>query len=604
MTDRQAEAPADREIVSTRVLDAPREVVYRAFTDSSVLARWWGLKGFTHTLHAFDPRPGGAWRFVAEANAQNFDRLERELVSTAQAPEKPGATLALVSHGRETPVLLPGTYQRARTRARALGFGPSKAHHHCSGLTLPRPRRTRMSSTDNNNLSRRELGKRAGQFAAASALAGVAIPAVHAAGDATVGVALVGCGGRGTGAAGDALRAKGVRARLVAMADAYEDKLNRSHKGLSGENDLAAKVDVPPERRFIGFDAYKQAMDCLRPGDVAIFATPLAFRWVHFQYAIEKGLNVFMEKPLTADGASSRRLLELADEASAKNLKVGVGLMSRHSRPLQELHQRISDGEIGDIVLMRGYRMHGPAGSFRSTPKPPNMTDLEFQIRRFHSFLWAGGGAFSDFNIHIIDHLCWMKNAWPVKALGVGGRHYQKADDGTPYVDQNFDSYGIEYTFADGTKMLFDGRCIEGASNMYNSFIHGTKGSAIASRSGDCGAPSGTYKDQAGQRDNRIWISSDRTNPYQNEWDDLMDAIVNNKPYNEVKRGVEASLVTSMGRMAAHTGQEITFDQMLTSDHEFAPGIDKLTMDSPAPLQPDANGIYPQPEPGKKKREY
>ena len=460
-----------------------------------------------------------------------------------------------------------------------------------------------MNTSDKNHISRRELGRRVGQVAAASALAGIAIPAVHAAGDETVQVALVGCGGRGTGAAGDALRAKGARTRLVAMADAFQDRLNSSYRGLS-EGELKEKVDVSPERKFIGFEAYKQAMDCLKPGDVAIFATPLAFRWVHFAYAIQKGLNVFMEKPLSADGAQSRKLLQLAEEAKAKNLKVGVGLMSRHAKPLQQLHQRVQDGEIGDIVLMRGYRCHGPAGTFRSRPKPANLTDLEYQIRRFHSFLWSGGGCMSDFNIHIIDHLSWMKNGWPVRAMGVGGRHYKNDDDGTPFVDQNFDSYAIEYTFADGTKMLFDGRYMEGTPNVYHSFIHGTKGSAIASRQGDCGAPSSTYKGQDPVRENRIWTSNDRTSPYQNEWDDLMDAIVNNKPYNEVKHGVEASLVTSMGRMAAHTGREITFDEMLNSDHEFAPDMDKLTMDSKAPLQPDEKGMYPRPAPGVKKREY
>src|SRR2546423_4550557 len=259
-----------------------------------------------------------------------------------------------------------------------------------------------MDPSENTNISRRELGKRISQFAAASALAGVAIPSVHAAGDSTVQVALVGCGGRGTGAAGDALRSGGVRPKLVAMAGAFPDRLENSFKQLSRDN-LGERVDVSPEHKFIGFEAYKQAMDVLSPGDVAIFATPLAFRWVHFQYAIQKGLNVFMEKPLSADGAASRRLLKLADDAKAKNLKVGVGLMSRHARPLQELQKRIADGEIGDIVLMRGYRMGGSSlGTFRSPPKPANMTDLEYQIRRFHSFLWTGGGCFSDFNIHII----------------------------------------------------------------------------------------------------------------------------------------------------------------------------------------------------------
>ena len=461
-----------------------------------------------------------------------------------------------------------------------------------------------MNSNEQNRISRRELGKRVGHVAAASALAGIAIPAVHAAGDSTIQIALVGCGGRGTGAAGDALRVKSVRGKLVAMADVFKDRLDGSHNQLSRDNAVAGQVDVPPDRKFIGFEAYKQAMDCLKPGDVAIFATPLAFRWVHFTYAIEKGLNVFMEKPLSSDGAASRRLLKLADEAAGKNLKVGVGLMSRHSRPLQELHQRIADGEIGDIVLMRGYRMHGPVGTFRSPPKPAGITDLEYQIRRFHSFLWAGGGCFSDFNIHIIDHLCWMKNAWPVKAQGVGGRHYRFADNGTPYVDQNFDSYGIEYTFADGSKFLFDGRCIDGAQTIYSSHIHGTKGVAIASSNSDCGTPSSTYRGLGESRENRIWQSTDRSGPYQNEWDDLIQAIIDDRPYSEVKRGVEASLVTSMGRMAAHTGQEITFEQMLNSDHEFAPGIDKITRESPAPLQPDAKGLYPVPEPGRKRREY
>jgi hypothetical protein len=311
-----------------------------------------------------------------------------------------------------------------------------------------------------------------------------------------------------------------------------------------------------------------------------------------------------MEKPLSSDGAASRRLLKLADAASAKKLKVAVGLMSRHARHLQELQKRIADGAIGEIILMRGYRMDGPVGTFRSKPKPANISDLEYQIRRFHSFLWAGGGCYSDFNIHIIDHLCWMKNAWPVMAQGVGGRHYRFADDGTPYVDQNFDSYGVEYTFADGTKLLFDGRCIEGAAQIYNSFVHGSKGCAVASKGGDCGAPSSIYRGTAEHPSARIWQSNDHTGPYQNEWDDLMAAIVHDKPYNEVPRGVAASVTTSMGRMASHTGQIITYDQMLNSQHEFAPGIDKITKDSPSPLPSDEKGMYPVPEPGRKRTEY
>ena len=461
-----------------------------------------------------------------------------------------------------------------------------------------------MNSLENTQISRRELGKRVGQVAAVTALSGIVIPAVHAAGDSTIQLVLVGCGGRGTGAAADALKAKGVHPKLVAMADAFKDRLKTSHTGLMSQQDIAGKIDVPPERQFIGFDAYKKAIDCLKPGDVAIFATPLAFRWVHFTYAIEKGVNVFMEKPLTADGVTSKRMLKLGQAASAKNLKVGVGLMSRHARHLEELHKRVSDGEIGDVLLMRGYRMDGPVASFQSTAKPSNMSDMEYQIRRFHSFIWASGGCYNDYNIHIIDHLCWMKNAWPVKAFTSGGRHYKNDKDGKPFVDQNFDSYSTEYTFADGTKLMFEGRCMEGAGKQYYSALQGTKGCAIAAASGDCNPPSSIYKGYADTKDNLLWKSTDHTGPYQNEWDDLMEAIVNNKPYNEVERGVYASLTGSMGRASGHIGKEITFDEMLNSDHVFAPDIDKWTLATRSPLMPDKTGFYPRPEPGRKSREY
>jgi predicted dehydrogenase len=267
--------------------------------------------------------------------------------------------------------------------------------------------------------------------------------------------------------------------------------------------------------------------------------------------------------------------------------------MSRHSRALEELHQRIQDGEIGDIVLMRGYRMAGPVGSAFSEKWPGEPSELLWQIRNFHSFLWASGGCYNDFYIHIIDHCCWMKNAWPVVAQGLGGRHYRGN-----CIDQNFDAYAVEYTFADGSKLFMDGRCMAGCENIYNSYLHGSKGSATASRNGDCGGPSAIFTGQNPDRANRVWESKDRSNPYANEWVDLMDAIRNDKPYNEAEHGIMASVTSSLGRKAAHTGQVITLEDMLNSDHEYAPGVDKLTMDSPAPLPADAEGRYPIPQPG------
>ncbi len=456
-----------------------------------------------------------------------------------------------------------------------------------------------MNETSSKNRSRRDFLKDTGRIATTSAIMAAAGPRLYAGADETIRVALIGCGGRGSGAAANAMSVKEGPIKLVAMADVFENRLQSSYGNLKERH--GDQVDVPRDRKFIGFDGYRHAMDCLRPGDVAIFATPPAFRWVHFTYAIQKGINVFMEKPVTVDGPTSRRMLRLAKEADAKNMKVGVGLMSRHSRDLQQLHQRIQDGEIGDIILQRGYRMHGAIGFFASPPKPPRISELLYQVQRFHSFIWASGGNFSDFYIHIVDHLCWMKNDWPVKAQALGGRHYKEISEGVASVDQNFDTYSVEYTYADGATFLMDGRCMPGCKQIYASYAHGSKGVAVVSKSGDCGMPSSIHRGQNPDKGNVIWQSKVRPeerSPYQNEWNDLISAIREDKPYNEVERGVKGSLVTSLGRMAAHTGQEITYEQILNSDHEMAPGLDKLTMDSPAPLQPDANGRYPIPRPG------
>ena len=326
--------------------------------------------------------------------------------------------------------------------------------------------------------TRRQFLKTTGRVAAASALAGAAVPYVHAAEDNTIQVALIGCGGRGTGAAANALRVKQGGVKLVAMADAFQNRLDRSYRALTRQ--LGDQVDVPEGRRFVGFDGYKKAMDCLKPGDVAAFATPLAFRWIHFAYAIKKGLNVFMEKPLTADGPTSRRMLQLAEESEKKGLKVGVGLNSHHARNLQQAAERIHGGEIGDIVLLRGYRMQGYGRGY--PPKPAGMSEVEFQVRKFHGFIWASGGIFSDYYIHILDHCCWMKNAWPVRRNGLGrpplSRRQRRselrrvcrrirlcrrrsADHGRPH----------------------DGR----RRGQLPQFAQGTKGFAVLSKSGDCG---------------------------------------------------------------------------------------------------------------------
>jgi predicted dehydrogenase len=492
-----------------------------------------------------------------------------------------------------------------------------------------------VTDTPKRGPTRRDVMKTTGKVAVASALAGLAVPAVHAGENNTIQLALVGCGGRGTGAAEDALVSKFGPTKLVAMADVFPNRLRDSYGHFSNlvkSNRLKQdQVDVPDDRKFIDFDAYKRAMDCLRPGDVVILTTPPAFRWVHFTYAIQKGLNVFMEKPITVDAASTRRMLKLGEEAKSKNLKVGVGLMCRHCHARQELYKRIRDGQIGELTLLRAYRQHGPVASFASKAlsadeKKAGLSELLYQIRRFHSFLWASGGCYSDFYIHHIDECCWMKDAWPVVARAAGGRHYHD-DSGSMDVDQNLDVYSVEYTFADGAKLMLEGRCMRGCETEFASYAHGTKGSAIISVVDHWPSHARTFKGQnctfvgesrrRGRRPRKdtgltqqdiTWKcpeeqSSD--NPYRVEWNDLLQAIREDKPYSEVQRGAMASLVTAMGRKAAHTGQIVTLQEMMEDQHEFAPEVDRFKMDSPAPVQAGPDGKYPVPQPGRKTdREY
>ena len=459
-----------------------------------------------------------------------------------------------------------------------------------------------MAEKETGGTSRRDLLTNTGRILGASALAGVMLPQVHAAENNTIQIALVGCGGRGTGAAINALSVKNGPTKLVAMADVVPAKMNSSYDRLKTQ--LGDQVDVPQERRFLSFEAYRDAMDALKPGDVVILGTPPAFRWAQFRYAIEKGLHCFMEKPVTVDGPTTKRMFELADLSSQKNLKVGVGLMVRHCRARQELHRRIQDGEIGDIVAMRAYRMGQGGGT--AEPKPADVSELTYQIQKFHAFLWASGGVFSDYYIHQIDECSWMKGAWPVEAHGVGGRHY-RGDS----LDQNFDTYSVQFVYPDGSRLYFDGRNMKGARDEFASYAHGSKGSAVISTLSHTPGITRIYHGQQIPRVNNrnelplppdpnvAWAyPQPEVSPYQYEWDDLMEAIREDKPFNEVRRGAIASLVTSMGRMAAHTGRIVTYEDMLNCPHEFAPNADKLTMDGPAPLQMGPDGKYPVPEPG------
>ena len=203
-----------------------------------------------------------------------------------------------------------------------------------------------------------------------------AVPAggVHVAGSDEIHAALVGCGGRGGGAIVDAFAARGGRVKLTAMADVFPERIAAVKRSL--DEQFKDRMDVPDDRTFLGFDAYRRAIDALPAGGIAIFATPPAFRAAHFAHAIEKGVHVFMEKPVSIDGPSTRRIIELAALADAKRLKVAVGLMCRHCDRRRELLERLRDGEAGELISFRGYRSHTPPSNLDLAPGPEGMSEL------------------------------------------------------------------------------------------------------------------------------------------------------------------------------------------------------------------------------------
>jgi predicted dehydrogenase len=444
------------------------------------------------------------------------------------------------------------------------------------------------SHPERQQSSRLEFLKWSGTLAAGSALAGVVIPRVHAAEDNTIRLALIGSGNRGSGAAVNAFEATGGPVKLVAMADLFENRLTASHAALKKLH--PDQVDVPADRRFVGFDAYRKAIDCLRPGDVAMLTGYAAWRPLQLEYAVEKGINVFMEKSFATDPPAVRRVIKASEAAEKKNLKIAAGLMCRHSKNRQELIKRIRDGELGPIQLIRAYRMEavGPLG-----PRPPSEKDLFWQIRNFFRFLWVSGGLWAEMDIHQIDELCWIKDAYPVSAHGIGGRAANSTD-----CCQNLDSFSVEWTFADGAKAYDVVRYIPNCYNEFATFLHGTKCAAQFSGNIHAGTVH-TYKDQRIAPNNIAWKAPRKEiAPWQEEWNDLLDAIRNDRPYNEGKRAALSNLADMMGRAAVHSGKIITWEEAMASNFQWCPNIDAMNENSAPPIQADAQGRYPVPVPG------
>ncbi|OHB81403.1 MAG: hypothetical protein A2W31_08630 [Planctomycetes bacterium RBG_16_64_10] len=437
----------------------------------------------------------------------------------------------------------------------------------------------------NRSTSRREFLRYSGGGLAGAALASRLAARSYAGEQNTIEIALIGCGGRGTGAAVNALSTQGPT-RLVAMADVFQNRLDTSLQNLAKQ--FGKQVVVPAERCLVGLDAFRKAIDALPPGGVAILATPPAFRPIHLEYAVEKGCHVFMEKSFAVDAPGVRRVLKAGERAAAKNLKIAGGLMSRHNIPLQHAVEQIHGGLIGEVITCWAYREHGPVGF---TAQSTTDSDMAHQIRNYSCFTWVNGSFILDWLIHNIDVCCWVKNAWPVSAQGQGGRQQRREPD------QLFDHYAVEYTFDDGTRLFAQGRHMTNCWGFFGDVIHGAKGSAVLGE----GIPQPRiFRGHKQTPENLIWeYKQPSISAYQVEHNILFEAIRQDKPHNETERCAKATLAGILGRMAAESGQEVTWNDAMQSNLELFPGLDAVTsLDTPTPVRPDQQGQYPVAIPG------
>ncbi|HEX7862658.1 MAG TPA: Gfo/Idh/MocA family oxidoreductase [Verrucomicrobiae bacterium] len=426
-----------------------------------------------------------------------------------------------------------------------------------------------------SHITRRSFLQTTSLAAGGAVLGGISVErGAHAQGSDTVKIALVGCGGRGSGAAAQALSTEG-NVKLVAMADAFSDRLNNSYKELAAKN--SAKMEVTDDKKFVGFEAYKEA---IKLADVVILATPPGFRPIHFEEAIKQGKHVFMEKPVAVDGTGVRRVLAAAEEAKKKNLKVGVGLQRHHQLGYIETIKRLHDGAIGDIVAARCYWNDGGVWV---KDRIPGETEMQYQMRNWYYFVWLCGDHICEQHIHNLDVINWVKNAYPVRCHGMGGREVRK---GKQY-GEIFDHHAVEFEYEDGSRMFSQCRHIRGAWSNVSEHVIGTKGK--------CDVSGHQITGEKRWRLSREERESGK-NPYQKEHDNLFDAIRNDKPFNEAFNGAMSSLTAIMGRTATYTGKVVEQKEVLESQNALVPS--SYDWNGTPPTVPDENGFYPIPIPG------
>jgi predicted dehydrogenase len=427
------------------------------------------------------------------------------------------------------------------------------------------------------NFSRRNFMKGSGTVLG-GALLGASLPfsaGAYVTGNEMLKIALIGCGARGAGAAVNALRAS-ENVRLVAMADAFKDKLDETYDNLQKIEDIKKRIEIPEEHKFVGFDGYKKAIEL---ADVVLLVTPPAFRPIHFEAAVQAGKHVFMEKPLASDAPGIRQVLAAGELAKKKNLKVQVGLQNRYDPAYQEMVSRLHEGAIGEILSTSDYYMIGPV---KLVPRQPGQTEMEYQMRNWRHFNWLWAGSPAGLQIHNTDIVNWVKESYPVSAHALGGR---SAFSGPEHGDI-FDHFFVEYEYADGTKLNSQIRTIRGTFNKGGSFFQGTKGTGNI-RQGIINLEG-----------NSIWRNrgKDKGNPYQLEHDQFFAAILNDTPMNDTEWGAMSTMTTLLGRMAAHSGQLVEWEDALNSELSILP--EEFSWEANPPVVPNENGTYPVPVPG------
>lgn len=447
----------------------------------------------------------------------------------------------------------------------------------------PSKKDTNLSSNEASGSSRRSFLKSGSMLLAGGAVAGQLSVArgAHAYGSDTIKLGLVGCGGRGTGAAIQAMNSSGGEVKLVAMADAFEDRMAVSFRSIKGEHPTKVGDDVS---RFVGLDAYKELMNS--DADVVILATPPGFRPLHFEAAVNAGKHVFMEKPVATDAPGVRRVLAANEIAKQKGLAVQVGLQRHHEFRYKEAVQRLHDGFIGDFIMARAY--WNGAGVWLNA-RQPQQTETEYQLRNWYYFNWLCGDHICEQHIHNLDVINWVMQGYPVKAQGQGGRQVRTGPD----TGQIFDHHFVEYTYEGGATMLSQCRHIKGCWSSVSEFIHGTKGW--------CDISGAKIYDLSGKL---VWASEAKEvkgGGWQQEHYDLFAELRAGNVPNEAEYGAKSTLTAIMGRMATYGGKIVKWDDCMNSEIALADFDSITSLDSPAPVLPDANGQYPVAVPGETK---